>query len=114
MSDDSSGLDLQWIEKGEDHLTLLVDRNIYPEEVIFRTCYLFTDRCYLFLEPASDSRIKVRFRKRRQSVALERVVGDFGNELINQRVRHTIAVETRAIRELIVTQAFAEASFDGT
>jgi His-Xaa-Ser system protein HxsD len=112
MSDDSSGFDLEWIEKGEDHLTLLVDTSVYPEEVVFRTCYLFTDRCYLFLEPSGDKRIKVRFRRRRQSVALERLVGDFGNELVNQRVRQSISNETRAIRELIVTQAFAEASFD--
>ena len=33
------------------------------------------------------------------------------NELINQRVRTDVARETRAIRERIVAQAFAEADF---
>jgi hypothetical protein len=37
------------------------------------------------------------------------VVGEFSNELINQQVRRDVANETKAVRELIVAQAFAEA-----
>jgi len=104
---------LEWIERRQDYLALAIDPTLYPEEAIFRTCYAFTDRCYLFLQRQSDCRLLVQFRQRRQSTNLDAVVGEFGNELINQRIRYTLAHETRRIRELIVEQAFAEAPFNG-
>jgi His-Xaa-Ser system protein HxsD len=101
--------DLDWVERSDDGLTVVVDIVTYREEALFRTCYLFTDRCYLFLDSAGPGRIRVRFRKRDPLTDLLRIVGEFGNELINQRIRFDLAEETRTIRELIVTQAFAEA-----
>src|ERR1041384_573717 len=103
---------MSWVVKDSlnSSLSIAVDTNIYPLEVLFRTCYVFTDRCYLFLSAtdASDV-INVRFRQKLDSCDLDSVAGEFSNELINQRVRLDIANETRAVRELIVAQAFAEA-----
>lgn len=101
-----------WIVKDPSHsnLSIFVDTGVYPLEVLFRTCYAFTDRCYLFLSTSETSGvIHVRFKQKLESCDLESVAGDFSNELINQRVRLEIANETRAIRELIVAQAFTEA-----
>jgi His-Xaa-Ser system protein HxsD len=106
-------LDLSWVEKGEDCLTAVVNTTIHPKEALLRTCYAFTDRCYLFLDPLDGDRVRVRFRKRRQAADLTRVVAEFGNALIDHTLRVTIARETQTIRELIVTQAFAEADLDG-
>ena len=105
----SAPVNLEWSERTEDGLTVVVDLSVYREEALFRTCYLFTDRCYLFLDPAGPGQIRVRFRKRDPLASLMRIVGEFGNELINQRIRLDLAEETRVIRELIVAQAFAEA-----
>ncbi len=104
---------LQWVERRDDYLSLRIDTTLYPEEAVFRACYAFTDRCYLFLERAGEGALRIQFRPRRGSTKLDAIVGDFGNELINQRIRHTLARETRAIRELIVAQAFAEAPSAG-
>ena len=104
-------VDLAWVEPGEDCLTAIVSTTIYSREALLRACYIFTDRCYLFLEPIDKDRVRVRFRRRRSSAELSRIVADFSNELLNQALRHSIATETRTIRELIVTQAFAEADF---
>lgn len=100
-----------WInELSESALGILVDTKIYSFEVLFRTCYVFTDRCYLFLEPSNDPEIiKVRFSSKNADRALAATAAEFCNELINQRVRLNIANETRPIRELIIAQAFAEA-----
>jgi His-Xaa-Ser system protein HxsD len=49
------------------------------------------------------------FTRKTPDCDLHSLAGEFSNELINQRVRLQIASETRAIRELIVAQAFAEA-----
>jgi His-Xaa-Ser system protein HxsD len=100
-----------WInELSESALSIFVDTRIYSLEVLFRTCYVFTDRCYLFLEPSNDPAIiNVRFSRKNVDCALAATAAEFCNELVNQRVRLDIANETRPIRELIIAQAFAEA-----
>jgi len=105
--------ELPWIEQGEtDHPCMRVSPEVYPLQVLYRTCYLFTDRCYLFLTRELESPIiKIYFAGKRPDANLKEIVGDFCNELINQQVRLTVAKETQAIRELIVAQAFAEAEF---
>jgi His-Xaa-Ser system protein HxsD len=108
----SVGSALDWTERSDDGLILTVDTSVYREEAVFRACYTFTDRCYLFVERAGAGRLKIRFRKRDPLVSLDRVAGEFGNELINQRIRVTLAEETRSIRELIVSKAFADAQFE--
>lgn len=103
--------DATWIhESPEGPLSIFVDTKIYSLEVLFRTCYAFTDKCYLFLEPSGDAHIiAVRFASKTSDSALSITAAEFSNELVNQRVRLDIANETRSIRELIVAQAFAEA-----
>lgn len=88
-----------------------MDTGLYSREAVFRACYQFTDRCFLFLEPAGDAAIVVEFRKRSPLADLTEIVGSFANELINQKVRADIARETQGIRELIVAQAFSGADF---
>ena len=104
---------LRWVRVNKDSLQLVIDRSLYTDAVIFRTCYLFTDRCYLFLSLTAPGEISVAFRAKQAQPDLHAVAGEFGNELINQKVRAELAEETKLIRELIVTQAFAEADFDG-
>jgi His-Xaa-Ser system protein HxsD len=100
-----------WIhQSSEKALSIFVDTKIYTLEVLFRTCYAFTDRCYLFLEPSDDPQIiGVRFASKNSDGTLSTTAAEFSNELVNQRVRLDIANETRSIKELIVAQAFAEA-----
>jgi His-Xaa-Ser system protein HxsD len=100
-----------WIhELSEDALGIFVDTRIYMLEVLFRACYIFTDRCYLFLEPSEEPDvINVRFSRKAANSVLSSIAAEFCNELVNQRVRQDIARETKPIRELIVAQAFAEA-----
>jgi His-Xaa-Ser system protein HxsD len=99
-----------WIHDSSEHtLSIFVDTNIYSLEVLFRTCYGFTDRCYLFLEQSDNPQIiRVRFASKSLESPLSITAAEFSNELVNQRVRLDVANETRSIRELIVAQAFAE------
>lgn len=102
-----------WIvDDNSSALCIFVDTTIYPLEVVFRTCYVFTEKCYLFLDPTeSPTIVKIQFKPKLASEELHAIAAQFSNELINQRVRLDVANETRAIRELIVAQAFAEADF---
>jgi His-Xaa-Ser system protein HxsD len=80
-------------------------------DALFRVCYAFTDKCYLFLEPKEEtpSVINVRFTRKEADHDLAPLAGEFSNALVDQRVRLEISAETKAVRELIVAQAFAEA-----
>src|SRR4051812_38295573 len=102
---------LSWIrDVTEDGLVVAVNTDLYSREALFRVCYLFTDRCYLFLMQDEGSPvIQVRFTRKSSDTDLNKMAGEFSNELINQKVRMDIAAETKAIRELIVAQAFTEA-----
>jgi len=101
---------LSWISSSsENGVEIAVNLNLYSLEALFRVCYSFTDRCYLFLDHESQLPIvRVRFGKMTETADLNVIAGEFSNELINQKVRLDVAAETRAIRELIVAQAFAE------
>jgi His-Xaa-Ser system protein HxsD len=99
----------------EESLCVRVDTTVYPLQALFRVCYVFTDRCYLFLQPvAGSSVIEVMFTRKASGCDMPSLAGEFSNELINQKVRMDVAAETKAIRELIVAQAFAEADFLAT
>lgn len=100
-----------WVQEvSDDSLVITVDSDLYSREALFRVCYLFTDRCYLFLSQEENSPvIQVRFTRKNPDTDLNELAGEFSNELINQKVRLDVAAETKAIRELIVAQAFAEA-----
>jgi len=103
--------DISWITHLTDGgLCISVDTDLYSVDALFRVCYVFTDRCYLFLQPQTGSSVvDVRFTSKGSDCDMATLAGDFANELINQRVRRDIASETKAVRELIVAQAFAEA-----
>ena len=91
---------------------LRISTTIYSVGAVFRTCYKFTDRCFLFLRPDGSDGIIVELRPRPGGPAITEVAGLFSNELIDQHLRQLVGAETRAVREAIVAQAFAEASFD--
>lgn len=104
---------LPWVKIeacSDETASLRVDLRVYTLDALFATCYLFTDRCYLYLNPEEDmSAIVVQFARKLADCDLAAIAGQFSNELINQRVRNDVAAATRAVRELIVAQAFAEA-----
>ena len=87
---------------------LLVDESVYSRDVLLRTCYWFTDRCYLFVSRAGTGVFSVRIRAKAGGTALDTISGEFENALIDQQVRQDIARETARLRELIVAKAFAE------
>ncbi len=94
-----------------DELTLLVEESVYTKETLFRACYWFTDRCYLFISRAAPATFAVRVKAKPGGPALETVAGDFKNALLDQQVRQDLSRETSSLRELIVAKAFAEGNF---
>jgi His-Xaa-Ser system protein HxsD len=104
-----SGLPSILIEESESVVRLSLNIGLYTEDVIFRTCYSFSDSCSILVDRIDPEHVLVELRKHDESVSLKALVREFANDLVNQRVRSSIASETKLIRDLIVSQAFAEA-----
>lgn len=84
---------------------LIVDLRCYPREVLFRTCYAFTDHCYIWLEPVDDDRLAVALTPKDNRMATERLPGEFGNALIDYALRAQIAQETAGLRDSLMRAA---------
>lgn len=97
-------------EDGALRISLPLD--VYGLPAILRSCYWLTDRCFVYLgrpKDGEDGVIEVTLlSKTVSSEDTDRLTWDFLNDLVDQRLRIEINAETRTIRDLIVTQAFAE------
>jgi His-Xaa-Ser system protein HxsD len=93
-----------------EQTSLLVDTSIYSTPSLFRACYKFTDLAYIFLShpPDSPHLIAISFTAKHSGDDLQRVVQEFGNELIDQNTREFLERQFGPIRDLIVAHAFAE------
>lgn len=84
---------------------LIVDMRCYPREVSFRTCYVFTDRCYLCLEPVGDERTAASLTPQDDRMVVERRPEEFGNAMIDYALRAQITQETAGLRDRLVGAA---------
>jgi His-Xaa-Ser system protein HxsD len=60
------------------------------------------------MEPCGENAIRVDIAPKERGDDAAAIAGEFSNALLEQSLRSRIAEETRAIRELIVAQAFCE------
>ena len=90
-------------------LILLLDEELYPRDAIYGACYLFIDRCFVFLERPEDRMVQVRLPSRKPDAGedMEKLAGEFANELLNQVIRFRLGVSTSKIREYYMARAFA-------
>lgn len=89
--------------------SISIDADIYPREVVIRTCYAFADRCHCWVETADDRALTVGFRIKEQPADADTIKGEFADALIDFALRRQIENETRHIRDVLVGAALAEA-----
>jgi len=99
------------ITKKKNELIISLNPKIYPLEAIYGTCYIFIDRAYLFLDGNLNKEVKVflKGKKELSPKELEKLAGEFKNELLNYTLRLSIAKNTKKIRETIVERALFSA-----
>lgn len=105
---------LPWTRvESDSEVTMVLDTGIYSLEAIQRACYWLTDRCHVLLQPAERAQdVRARLVLKDPKGSIREIVGEFGNRVLDEQLRRQIADETKTIRDLIVTQAFAEAELD--
>ena len=82
-----------------------LDRRVYDLETIFRAAYAFTDRSYVYLRRIDEDRVEVWLTPKEEGPQPESLGGAFLNELIDQRVRRDVAIETQVVRDALIEAA---------
>jgi His-Xaa-Ser system protein HxsD len=88
-----------------------IDLSIYTLSALLRVAYRFTDRCFLHLQKKDEKIVEVRFRPKTAGTALDKIAGDFCNELLDQSLREIVARESEPVRNLILAHALSRTPF---
>jgi len=92
------------IDPENSEIVFTVDTAIYSKEVVFKACYVFVDRVYIFFDQSDKGRLLVHLKSKSKSTAkkLEALQGEFLNELLNAIVRREIIKRNQTMVEHIV------------
>lgn len=95
------------IEPEKRRVNITVPKRPYSNEVIYAASYVFTDRCYVFLDRTEEGEIVVSLTGKEvlETPELSALTGEFFNELLFQLVRRQVGQKSSAIVEEIVRTA---------
>lgn len=97
---------------GPDQISFEIDESVYPLEAVFGACYLFLDRCFVYLTRPKPELVEVRLTSQESasSAELDALGGEFANELVSQTLRLKLAQSTARIREYYTAAALRAAT----
>jgi His-Xaa-Ser system protein HxsD len=112
----SSAKGLQAEVDSEFSATVRLDPRIYSKEAILRACYWYSNVAYIHAPDSPEGRLVVHVRLKQvvptlenpKPIAIEDLVGEFCNSLLDFELRRQVEAETGHIRELILAKAFSE------
>jgi len=87
-----------------DSAILRINPKVYALETIYSAAYVFLDRAYIFLDGDPEKEIVVRL-KAKTNEDMNRLGGEFFNELINYADYQKRAEQTKKIREMLLERA---------
>jgi His-Xaa-Ser system protein HxsD len=95
-----------------DQISFDVDESVYPLEAIYGTCYLFVERCFVYLSRSKPAVVDVRLTAREPATPaeLDALAGEFANELLSQAARLQLSQATARIREYYTAAALRAAA----
>ncbi|MBW8039509.1 MAG: His-Xaa-Ser system protein HxsD [Planctomycetes bacterium] len=97
---------IEYMNDGSINLNL--DVKLYSRDAILNTTYRFTHKCYINLQKYEEKTALIVFsQKNENNRDIELLVKEFLNELIDQQLRVDINNETKDIRKMIISEAFA-------
>lgn len=95
-------------------LTLSLDRDLYPRDVLYAAAYVFLDRAYVLLDRVGERYlVHVRAKQATSEAVLRDFVGELENELLAQALRLQVVRANQNIIEHITTLAIVGAGGDG-
>lgn len=91
----------------KDKAIFFVNEEIYSLTSVMKTAYMFIDKVYIYFDYEKEKSIRVEFSSKEtyDKNFMEKIIGEFYNELLNQTLRLKIFKDTKNIRELILGRA---------
>ena len=95
-----------------DQISFEVDESVYPLEAVYGACYLFLERCFVYLSRSKPQVVDVRLTARGSATPaeLDALAGEFANELLSQATRLRLSQATARIREYYTAAALRAAT----
>ena len=92
---------------GPDHISFEVDEKVYSLEAVYGACYLFLEKCFVYLSRSKPEVVDVRLTSRESATPaeLDTLAGEFVNELLAQATRLRLSQATARIREYYTAAA---------
>jgi len=97
---------------GPNHVAFDVDESVYSLEAVYGACYLFIDKCFVYLSRPQPGVVQVRLTSRDavSTAVLDELAGEFVNELLSQSTRLQLARATTRLREYYTAAALRMAT----
>jgi His-Xaa-Ser system protein HxsD len=97
---------------GPDQITFEVDESVYPLEAVYGACYLFLEKCFVYLSRSKPAAVDVRLTARGSATPaeLDVLAGEFANELLSQVTRLRLSQATARIRDYYTAAALRAAA----
>src|SRR5262249_3937588 len=97
---------------GADHITFDVDESVYPLEALYGACYLFVEKCFIYLSRSAPQSVSVRLTARGSvtPAGLDTLARRFINEGLSQATRLRLSQATTRIREYYSAAALRAAA----
>lgn len=100
------------IDEQASTVSFSVSTKIYPKDVLYKACYSFIDRMYIFLDISKKKDeivVTLKGKTPLRKKGLGALEGEFVNELLNALVREKVSKRNRKVLEEIVGGAMGAA-----
>lgn len=95
----------------DSYAEILLSKDIYPLVSVKKALANFMEETYIKINSNKDE-IVVQIVLQENKEDLEKIIGEFYNELLRESLRYNIAIETKNLRELIVGRALYTTCID--
>lgn len=97
---------------GTDQISFDLDESVYPIEAVYGAAYLFLDRCFVYLTRPGAGTVSVRLTAQESASKdeLDKLAGEFANELLSQTLRVQLSQSAARIREYYTATALRAAT----
>ncbi len=94
-----------------NYAEILLPKDIYPLVSVKKALANFMEKIYIKMDSNKD-KIIIQIVLQEDKEDLEKIIGEFYNELLRESLRYNIAMETKNLRELIVGRALYTTCID--
>lgn len=95
----------------DSYAEIVLSKDIYPLVSVKKALANFMEEIYIKINSNKDE-IVVQIVPKENKEKLEKIIGEFYNELLRESLRYNIATETKNLRELIVGRALYTTCID--